>query len=188
MTLTQNICPNRITLRILLRLELWPDSSKNQLQKSNTTQLHLTWNWENSQEKRRWLSEKSIHITNSDNPSSFWSSNKKSWGNTLVDFSKEFDSIHWGKIDQILIAYCLPREIVAAIVMLYKNTKVKVRSPNGDTYFFDIVAGVLQRGHISTIPVTNLRNGGARGVVVIVVGNGHGNTSSNPGRYWLHFT
>ena len=30
--------------------------------------------------------------------------------------------------------------------------------------------------------------GGARGVVVIAVGNEHGVTSSNPGRYWLHFT
>ena len=30
--------------------------------------------------------------------------------------------------------------------------------------------------------------GGARGVVVIVVGNGHGDTSSNPGRDLLHFT
>ena len=30
--------------------------------------------------------------------------------------------------------------------------------------------------------------GGARGVIVIVVGNGHGDTSSNPGRDWLHFT
>ena len=30
--------------------------------------------------------------------------------------------------------------------------------------------------------------GGARGVMVIVVGIGHGNTSSNPGRDWLHFT
>ena len=28
----------------------------------------------------------------------------------------------------------------------------------------------------------------ARGVMVIVVGNGHGDTSSNPGRDWLHFT
>ena len=26
-------------------------------------------------------------------------------------------------------------------MMLYKNTKVKVRSPNGDTHYFDIVAG-----------------------------------------------
>ena len=26
------------------------------------------------------------------------------------------------------------------------------------------------------------------GVVVIVVGNGHGDTSSNPGRDWWHFT
>ena len=29
---------------------------------------------------------------------------------------------------------------------------------------------------------------GARGVVVIVVGNGHDDPSSNPGRDWLHFT
>ena len=30
--------------------------------------------------------------------------------------------------------------------------------------------------------------GCARGVMVIVVGNGHGDTSSNPGQDWLHFT
>ena len=30
--------------------------------------------------------------------------------------------------------------------------------------------------------------GGARGVIVVVVGNEHGDTSSNPGRDWLHFT
>ena len=30
--------------------------------------------------------------------------------------------------------------------------------------------------------------GGAHGVMDIVVGNGHGDTSSNPGRDWLHFT
>ena len=29
---------------------------------------------------------------------------------------------------------------------------------------------------------------GARGVMVIIVGNGHGDTSSNLGRDWLHFT
>ena len=34
----------------------------------------------------------------------------------------------------------------------------------------------------------SLYNNGARGVMVIVVGNGHGDTSSNPGRDWLHFT
>ena len=28
-----------------------------------------------------------------------------------------------------------------------------------------------------------IRQGSARGVMVIVVGNGHGDTSSNPGRY-----
>ena len=34
----------------------------------------------------------------------------------------------------------------------------------------------------------NMNHGGARGVVVITVGNEHGDTSSNPGRDWLHFT
>ena len=32
------------------------------------------------------------------------------------------------------------------------------------------------------------KTGGARGVMVIVVRNGHGDTSSNPERDWLHFT
>ena len=30
-------------------------------------------------------------------------------------------------------------------MFLYRNTKVKVRSPDGDTDYFDIVAGVPQR-------------------------------------------
>ena len=30
--------------------------------------------------------------------------------------------------------------------------------------------------------------GGDRGVMVIVAGYGHGDTSSNPGPDWLHFT
>ena len=34
---------------------------------------------------------------------------------------------------------------VFAITILYKNTKVNVRSPDGDTDYFDIVAGVLRR-------------------------------------------
>ncbi len=33
-----------------------------------------------------------------------------------------------------------------------------------------------------------VRIGGARGVIIIVVGNEHGDTSSNPGRNSLHFT
>ena len=62
----------------------------------------------------------------------------------FVDFSKAFDSKHWGNMEQILLANGLPKETVAAIMMLYRNTKVKVRSPDGDTDYFNIVAGVLQ--------------------------------------------
>ena len=101
----------------------------------------------------------------------------------------------------------LPKEIIAAILMLYKNTKV--RSPDGDTDFFDIVACVQQGDTLALYLLiicqdyvlrTNIdlmkengfilanASGGARGVIVIVLGNGHGDTSSNPGREWLHFT
>ena len=33
---------------------------------------------------------------------------------------------------------------VAAIMMLYKNTKVKICSSDGDTHYFDIVVGILE--------------------------------------------
>ena len=36
--------------------------------------------------------------------------------------------------------------------------------------------------------VLSRNSGGARGVMVIIVENGHDDTSSNPGRDWLHFT
>ena len=61
----------------------------------------------------------------------------------FVDFSKLFDSIYRGKIEQILLTYGLFKETVTAIMILYKNAKTKVHSPDGDTDFFDIVFGVL---------------------------------------------
>ena len=57
----------------------------------------------------------------------------------FVDFTKVFDSIHRGKMGQILLAYGLPQETVAAIMILCRNIKVRVRSPDGDTDYFDIV-------------------------------------------------
>ena len=47
-------------------------------------------------------------------------------------------------MQQILQAYSLPKETVEEITILYRNTKVKVRSPDGDTEYFDTIAGVLQ--------------------------------------------
>ena len=62
----------------------------------------------------------------------------------FVDFTEAFDSIHKGMMEQILLAYGLPKETVAAITILYRNTKMKVRPTDGDSEYFDIVAGVLQ--------------------------------------------
>ena len=47
-------------------------------------------------------------------------------------------------MEQILIAYGLQKEAVTDIIKYYRTSKIKVHSPDGDTDYFDIVAGVLQ--------------------------------------------
>ena len=44
----------------------------------------------------------------------------------------------------ILIKYGIPEEITNAIMILYKNTQLMVRSPDGDTSFFKIKTVVIQ--------------------------------------------
>ena len=68
----------------------------------------------------------------------------------FVDFSKAFDSIHRGKMEQILHANGLHKATVAAIMMLCKNTKV--HASDGDTDYFDIITGVLQGDTLASYP------------------------------------
>ena len=62
----------------------------------------------------------------------------------FVDFAKAFDSIHRGKMKNILSAYGIPTETVEAIMILYRETRSMVRSPDVDTPYFEITTGVLQ--------------------------------------------
>ena len=57
----------------------------------------------------------------------------------FVEFTKAFDSIHREKMEQILLAYSIAKETVSAIMILFRNTKVKVHHPDGD-----IVVGELE--------------------------------------------
>ena len=70
----------------------------------------------------------------------------------FLNFSQAFDSIHRREREHILLAYRLPKETVAAIMMLYKNTKVKVRKPDGDR-LLRYCNRCATRRHISPIPV-----------------------------------
>ena len=49
-------------------------------------------------------------------------------------------------------------------------------------YVFDLVLCVMAYKRSMVILMSKPFYGGARGVMVIVVGNGHGDTSSNPGQ------
>ena len=62
----------------------------------------------------------------------------------IVDFTKAFDSIHRGNMEQIPLAYGMPKETVTTIRIFYRNDNVKVLSLDGDREYFDIVAGVPQ--------------------------------------------
>ena len=62
----------------------------------------------------------------------------------FIDFSKAFDTINRNKMKEILLKYGIPEETDCAIMMLYKNTRSMVRSPDGDTRYFEITTGVLQ--------------------------------------------
>ena len=68
------------------------------------------------------------NITDSDNPSKHQRILCKKSQVLFVDFSESFDSKYKGKMEQILLAYGLPKEIATAIMMLYRITKAKVRS------------------------------------------------------------
>ena len=46
-------------------------------------------------------------------------------------------------MEQIFLTNGFPKESVAAIMILYKSTKVKICSLDGDTDYFDIVASVM---------------------------------------------
>ena len=70
----------------------------------------------------------------------------------FVDFSRAFDSIHRGKLIEILKAYEIPTKIVDAISILYKDTEAQVTTPDGDTEFFEILAGVLQGDRLAPFP------------------------------------
>ena len=62
----------------------------------------------------------------------------------FVDFTKAFDSLHERMMVQILLAYVLPNATVTAVMVLYRNTKVKVRSPDEDTDYYNYIFSALK--------------------------------------------
>ena len=118
-------------------------------------QLHRTQNWEDILEEPKWLSEKSIHdSTHFDYPSNSWRCTcKKPRDNNIICWLRQGLWIHTQREGRAKTkAYGLPKETVAAKMMLYRNIKLKVRSPDGDTDYFDFVAGVLQADTLAQYP------------------------------------
>ena len=70
----------------------------------------------------------------------------------FVNFAKTFDSIHRGKMEQILLANGLPKETVAAIMMLRETRKLKSTHRMGHRLLWHRSKCTARR-HISPIPV-----------------------------------
>ena len=75
----------------------------------------------------------------------------------FVDFVKAFDSIHRGKMEQILLPYSLPKEAVAAIMMLYRNKKSKSPLPGWRHRLFRHCSRFTLRRRVSSIPLSKLK-------------------------------
>ena len=90
-------------------------------------------------EKIRMFLEKLIHIIDSINQNI---QGVRAKTLLFIDFSKKLDSIEKGKTHLIPLPYGLHKEIVIALMMLYKSMKAMVHSPDRDANFFNIVAGV----------------------------------------------
>ena len=62
----------------------------------------------------------------------------------FVDFCKAFDSINHATMFKILHAYGIPPRILEVLRLSYSNLRAKTKSPDGDTEYFKIHAGVMQ--------------------------------------------
>ena len=62
----------------------------------------------------------------------------------FIHFKKAFDSVHRVKMRKILKAYGIPDRLISAIGLMYEGTQTRVITPDGETEFFSILAGVSQ--------------------------------------------
>ena len=73
-----------------------------------------------------------------------------------------------------------PMKIIYICVCTHTHMKLEI-------YLYNTIIHICTYMYYSIIEIYFWLHG-AHGEMVIVVGNGHGDTSSNPGRDWLHFT
>ena len=86
-------------------------------------------------------------------------------------------------MEQILLTYGLLKETMAAIMMLYRNMKVNIRSLDGDTDYFDIVAGLLQGDTLAPYLFINCLDYGLRTSIDKMKDNGFKPTKERSGIY-----
>ena len=73
---------------------------------------------------------------------------------TFLDFRKSFDSIHHGRMFRVVRAYDVPDRIVQAIGLMCDGTHACVLTLDGNTDYFEILAGVFKvtRSHPFYLP------------------------------------
>ena len=62
----------------------------------------------------------------------------------FIDYIKAFDSVDWNYIQNILLAYNVPNELVSAIMSVYYGAKATVRFNTELSEYFNLGVGVLQ--------------------------------------------
>eukprot|EP01059_Diplonema_ambulator_P002885 TRINITY_DN1248_c1_g2_i1.p1 TRINITY_DN1248_c1_g2~~TRINITY_DN1248_c1_g2_i1.p1 ORF type:complete len:924 (+),score=214.76 TRINITY_DN1248_c1_g2_i1:37-2772(+) len=96
----------------------------------------------------------------------------------FVDFSSAFDSVYWHKLEEVLAAYNVPQQLITAILSLYENARITVRTPDGQTTPIPLHAGVLQGDtlapYLFVLVVDHMLRNVTVGVEGVVVGGANG--------------
>ena len=147
----KSILPNRI-----VTVGYNPNIHSSQDLQYSTMQPHRIQNWENALEEPKWFLEKLIQDIIILSIHQILEGVRAKIHEAIllfVDFSKAFDSIFREKMEQILFTYNLSEETVAAIMMLYKNMKVKVPTTGWRHRLLRHCSRCDTRTYISTVPV-----------------------------------
>ena len=100
-----------------------------------------------------------------------------------VDFSKAFDTILKGKMENTARLWSTRKKNCQTIMSFFSNTKAKVHSPHGDTNVFDGVAGDLQEDSLTPNLYIICLNFGAGMLIDLIKENGFTQEKPRSRRY-----
>ena len=73
----------------------------------------------------------------------------------FVNFCKAFDSINHATTFEILRSYGMPPKMLDAIKLIYNNLRARIKTTEGNTDYFRMIAGVMHGDTLAPLQTSN---------------------------------